>query len=137
MDAERMRQTSDDELAVRSVQAASVIELSEGIEIRELTRGRLGSLAHCTVRPGAVSHAAMHKNFEELWYVLAGDGQLWLRCDQEEYTTELRPGLTLAIPVAAHFQFRNRGPLPLEFVIASVPPFPGAQQVGSVAGPWT
>ena len=132
-----MRDTCERELAARSLHAASVIALSEGIEIRELTRGRLGSLAHCTMRAGAVSYAAVHRSFEELWYVLAGAGELWLRCDQEESTTELRPGLTLALPVGAPFQFRNRGPLPLEFVIASVPPFPGAQEVGPAVGPWT
>ena len=49
----------------------------DGSAIRSLLRVRGGSLASCTLPAGAVSHAVVHQTVEEIWYCLAGTGQVW------------------------------------------------------------
>jgi hypothetical protein len=47
------------------------------------------------------------------------------------------PGVSLTIPVETQFQFRNTGQEPLRFVIATMPPWPGADEAVPVeVGKW-
>jgi mannose-6-phosphate isomerase-like protein (cupin superfamily) len=108
----------------------------DGSEIRLLPQLEGGSMVHCTLPPGACSLAVTHRTVEELWYVLSGAGELWRRQGEREEVTALLPGTAHAIPLGTHFQFRNPGPVPLAFVIVTMPPWPGMDEAVRVEDHW-
>ena len=105
-------------------------------EIRVLSKVREGNMAHVVSPVGHISKAIKHKTTEELWYVIEGKGEMWRKYDNKELTTDLEPGVSLNIPVGAHFQFKNTGGLPLKIIIAGMPPWPGEDEAVFVDGPW-
>ena len=108
----------------------------DGSEVRLLAQCSRGSMAQFTLPPGAVSKAVAHRSVEEVWFVIRGTGRMWLKLAGEEETISLRPGVSLAIPVAAHFQFRNDGTEPLDCVGVTMPPWPGMDEAFEVEGVW-
>lgn len=108
----------------------------DGSEIRPLVELSGGSFAHCTLPPQSVSRAVAHHTIEEIWFFLEGHGQVWRRQGEREEVLAVEPGLCLTIPLGTHFQFRNPGPDPLRFVIATLPPWPGEQEAYPVEGYW-
>ena len=108
----------------------------DGSAIRSLLRVQGGSLASCTLPAGAISHAVVHQTVEEIWYCLAGSGQVWRRGPAEVEITDLMPGTCITIPVGTQFQFRAIGPNELQLLIATMPPWPGAHEALPVAGYW-
>ena len=108
----------------------------DGSEIRLLPQVQGGSMVHCTLPPGAVSLAVVHRTVDELWYVLAGAGELWRRQGGEERMEALLPHTAHSIPLGTHFQFRNPGPEPLSLVIVTMPPWPGMDEAVRVADHW-
>ncbi|MEU6642257.1 hypothetical protein ABZ863_06875 [Saccharomonospora sp. NPDC046836] len=55
---------------------------------------------------GEVSVAVPQRSVQEVWYVLAGSGQMWRRPYEREETITLRPAGCLTIPLGTTFQFR-------------------------------
>ena len=108
----------------------------DGSEVRLLLRLAGGSMAHFLLNPGEVSKAVVHRTVEELWFILAGQGEMWRSQDGREEITALSPGLGLSIPVGTRFQFRCIGDAPLEAVAVTMPPWPGADEAVFVAGAW-
>ena len=108
----------------------------DGSEIRLLGRVNGGSFCHCTLRPGTTSLPVRNRTVEEIWYFLEGQGQVWRKQGQREEIVDVSPGTALTMPAGTHFQFRNTGTGPLRFVIATMPPWPGAQESEDVPGPW-
>lgn len=105
-------------------------------EIRELTQAKRGSLAHCRLPINAVSSPVRHQTVEEIWYFLSGVGEVWRKLGDTFSVSPVRAGISLSIPVGASFQFRNIGQEPLDFIIATIPPWPGKDEAISVAGNW-
>jgi mannose-6-phosphate isomerase-like protein (cupin superfamily) len=97
-------------------------------EIRKLAEIAGGGLAHCTLPVNVVSRAVFHLTVEELWYFIAGKGQVWRKSNDGEEVTDVHPGISLAIPLGTSFQFRNTGDGPLVFLIATMPPWPEERQ---------
>ena len=108
----------------------------DGSQIRFLPQTSGGSMVHCTLPPGAVSLAVTHRTVDELWYVLAGEGELWRRQGKREEIVALTPHTAHSIPLGTWFQFRNPGPAPLAFVIVTTPPWPGMDEAVRVADHW-
>jgi mannose-6-phosphate isomerase-like protein (cupin superfamily) len=108
----------------------------DGSAIRSLLAALGGSLAYCTLPAGAVSKAVVHQTVEEIWYCVAGAGQVWRRLPEEAQITDLAPGTCITIPVGAYFQFRTSGADELHLLIATMPPWPGSQEALPVAGYW-
>ena len=108
----------------------------DGSEIRFLAAGTRGSMVHCRLPPGSVSAAVVHRTVEELWYFIAGEGQVWRKRGEVEQIEDVRPGASLNIPTGTHFQFRCTGAQPLDFVIVTMPPWPGADEAVPVLGCW-
>ena len=108
----------------------------DGSEIRLLAATSRGSMVHCTLRPGAVSKPVAHRTVEEVWYFLEGAGQMWRRQGDEERVVDVGPGVSLSIPVGAHFQFKATGDRPLQALIVTMPPWPGEDEAYPVAGRW-
>ena len=93
-------------------------------------------MVHCRLPAGAVSLAIRHLTVEELWYVLAGEGELWRRDETGEETLRLLAGTAHSIPLDTEFQFRNVGRTPLDVVIVTMPPWPGAEEAIRVTDHW-
>ena len=108
----------------------------DGSEVRILAATARGSMAQFTLPPGAVSKAVAHRSVEEVWLCTHGRGRLWRKLHDQEVTAELRPGVSIAIPVGAHFQFRNDGDEPLHCVGVTMPPWPGMDEAYEVEGAW-
>lgn len=108
----------------------------DGSEIRLLPQLRGGSMAHAKLLPGQVSLPVAHKTVEEIWYVLAGTGEIWRKSEDSEAITTLAPGVAITIPLGTHFQFRNISNAPLEVLLITMPPWPGEDEAYSVSGRW-
>ncbi|MEE8436076.1 MAG: cupin domain-containing protein [bacterium] len=117
--------------------SAMDVRAPDGSEIRLLTTTSRASMVHCTLAPGEVSRAVRHRTVEEVWYFLAGRGEVWRRFDGQEEVTAVRPGTSLNIPLGADFQFRNPGAEPLVFLIVTMPPWPGEKEAEPVRGHWS
>lgn len=81
----------------------------DGSAIRSLLVVERGSLAYCTLPAGAISKAVVHQTVEEIWYCVAGSGQVWRCGPAEAQITDLVPGTCITIPVGTQFQFCAMG----------------------------
>jgi mannose-6-phosphate isomerase-like protein (cupin superfamily) len=108
-------------------------------EIRLLPCMKGGGLAHCTLRPGHTSSPVVHKTVEEIWYFIEGEGLLArrVRGSVQWEVTEVEPKDSITIPMGVEFQFRNTGDVPLKFIIATMPPWPGKDEADPITdGYW-
>jgi mannose-6-phosphate isomerase-like protein (cupin superfamily) len=109
----------------------------DGSEIRLLSTGMSnGSMVHCRLSPGLVTKPVRHLNVQEMWYCTAGTGQLWRSTGDQEDVLDLVPGVSCSISPGTCFQFRSDGDVPLEIVIATMPPWPGEQEAVPCEGKW-
>jgi mannose-6-phosphate isomerase-like protein (cupin superfamily) len=108
----------------------------DGSEIRVLVQARGGSMVHCKLAPGQVTRAVRHRTVEELWFCIAGRGQVWRKSADGEETVDIERGVALSIPLGVAFQFRAVGAEPLEIVIATMPPWPGDDEAVGMDGHW-
>jgi mannose-6-phosphate isomerase-like protein (cupin superfamily) len=107
----------------------------DGSQVRVLLSLAGGSMAHFALVPGQVSQAVVHRTVEEIWYVLAGSGEMWREQGGREEMVVLTPGTCLTIPLGTRFQFRCTGSR-LEAVAVTMPPWPGEGEALLVDGPW-
>ena len=115
---------------------AKEVRAPDGSLVRILPALSGGSMAHFSLAPGQVSSPVVHRRVEEIWYVLAGSGQMWRSRDGREATIDLRPGLALTIPAGTAFQFRADGGENLQAVAITMPPWPGPEEAIPASGPW-
>jgi mannose-6-phosphate isomerase-like protein (cupin superfamily) len=106
----------------------------DGSEIRPLVTVAGGSLVHCTLRPGEVTRPVQHRTVEEVWYCVAGEGELWRKSDAAEEIVALRPGVAISLPLGTRFQFRATRSAPLEVIITTLPPWPGEDEAFTPEG---
>jgi mannose-6-phosphate isomerase-like protein (cupin superfamily) len=123
-------------LPSRKLPAEADVVAPDGSQVRILVSSTRGSMAHFTLEAGAVARPVAHRTIEEVWFVVSGAGRMWRRLDGEEDIVELRPGVSLALPVGTHFQFRSDGDGPLAAVGVAMPPWPGDDEAYPVKGPW-
>jgi len=123
-------------LDTRERSQAPDVTAPDGSEVRILAATSRGSMAQFTLPSGAVSKAVAHRTVEEVWLVTHGSGRMWRKLGEAEVEVELRPGISIAIPVGAHFQFRNDGDEPLHCVGVTMPPWPGMDEAYEVGGVW-
>ena len=96
----------------------------DGSQVRVLLSLAAGSAAHFRLAPAEVSRAGRHRTVEEIWYVLAGRGEMWRRDGSREEVVPLEPDLCLTIPAGTSFQFRATGDSPLSAFAVTMPPWP-------------
>lgn len=108
----------------------------DGSDVRVLLGVAGGGMAHFELGAGETSVAVFHLTVEEIWYFLAGRGQMWRRLGEEEACVDVGPGVCLTIPVGTRFQFRSLGPEPLAAVAVTIPPWPGPGEAVVTDGPW-
>jgi mannose-6-phosphate isomerase-like protein (cupin superfamily) len=116
---------------------APVVTAPDGSAVRPLCAlPGAASFAHFELAPGQVSHAVSHATVQEIWYVIAGGGQMWRGNSATEAITELEPGVCLTIPLGTSFQFRA-GQDGLRVVAVTVPPWPhDSGEARPERGPW-
>ena len=93
-------------------------------------------MAHFELPTGHISTAVAHRTVEEIWYFLAGRGEMWRKQDGQEEVVPVEPGVCLTIPLGTHFQFRSIGYQPLSAVGVTMPPWPGEDEAYEVTGIW-
>ena len=108
----------------------------DGSEIRALMRTSRGQLTHCTLPPHETSEAVYHRTVEEIWYCLRGRGEVWRRQRERREVTVFEPGICISIPPGTRFQFRNDGDEPLEFIIVTMPRWPGNHEAIKTERHW-
>lgn len=110
----------------------------DGSAVRALLELDRGGLAHFELQPGCVSRAVRHRTVDEIWYVVAGAGEMWRRQEALEDIATLAVGCCLSIPVGTSFQFRASGRSPLEIVAVTMPRWPGPGEAEPVDDgvPW-
>lgn len=108
----------------------------DGSEIRLLPTMRGGGLCHCTLPVGKTSSPVAHRQVEEIWYVVSGEGEVWRKNAAAEEIVRVVAGTSLTIPPSTAFQFRNTGGSPLCILIATMPPWPGPQEAERAVGVW-
>ena len=108
----------------------------DGSQVRILLALAGGSLAHFRLEPGQVARAVRHRTIEEIWYVIAGCGEIWRAQDGREEVAPLVAGTCLTIPVGTAFQFRAGPDDGLEIVGVTMPPWPGDAEAEAVQGRW-
>lgn len=106
-------------------------EAPDGSEVRLLARGVNGSQAHFALAPGELSKAKQHKTVEEIWYFVAGLGEM---CVGNKVVV-VAPGVSVQIPPRTRFQFKSHGPDVLEAVGTTMPPWPEDRQEAVDAPP--
>jgi mannose-6-phosphate isomerase-like protein (cupin superfamily) len=108
----------------------------DGSEVRLLASLAGGSSAHFTLPAKATSAAVSHRTVEEIWYFVAGEGEVWRNYRGQASVVEVKPGVALTIPLGAEFQFRAGANAALCFVAVTMPPWPGPDEAFAVEGPW-
>ena len=111
----------------------------DGSEVRVLLRvNDRASTAEFRLQPGQVARAVTHKTVSEIWYVLAGQGKIWRRKDDEESVTDLKAGTCLTLPLGTRFQFSASATTPLDILGVTTPSWPSTpDEARVVEGPWT
>lgn len=117
--------------------AEPTVVAPDGSDVRVLLQLAGGSMAHFELGAGRVARAVQHRSVDELWYVVAGRGQMWRRQGEREETVALEPGLCLTLPRGTCFQFRAAPTQAVAAVGVTMPPWPGESEAQFVDGPWT
>lgn len=120
----------------RTLANAPDVMAPDGSEVRLLAASARGSMAHFRLSAGLTSKAVRHRQVEELWFFLAGAGEMWRSGDGAEETVAVRPGVSISIPPGTAFQFRARADSALEAVAVTMPPWPGMAEAEPVEGIW-
>ena len=120
----------------KTVGAAPDAVAPDGTAVRLLAALAGGSFAHFELPSGAVSRAVSHRTVEEIWWFVAGRGELWRRTEKQEEVVAVGPGVCATIPLGTRFQLRASAEAPLAFVAVTMPPWPGDGEAEVVAGKW-
>ena len=115
---------------------APVVQAPDGSTVHVLCRLAGGSMACFSLEAGQVATAVRHRTVDEIWYVVAGRGEMWRSGPEGASTIALVPGVSLTIPVGCGFQFRAAPDSDLAAVAITMPPWPGEGEVEPVPGPW-
>ena len=122
--------------ATKHLPPAPDVVAVDGSDVRILLGLAGGGMAHFELGPGKTSRAITHRSVEEIWFFIAGRGEMWRKQSGEEECVDVFPGVCLTIPLGTHFQFRSVGHEALAAVAVTMPPWPGDDEATEVAGAW-
>ena len=108
----------------------------DGSDVRVLLGLTSGGMAHFELAANKTARAVTHRTVEEIWFVVAGRGEIWRKQGEREEITALEPGVCLTIPLGTHFQFRAAVDDAVSVIAITMPPWPGEGEAQFVPGPW-
>jgi mannose-6-phosphate isomerase-like protein (cupin superfamily) len=108
----------------------------DGSDVRVLLGLAAGGMAHFELAAGQTAQAVTHRTVEEIWYVVAGSGEIWRKLGELEEVVALEPGVCVTIPLGTWFQFRASMTSRIAVVAITMPPWPGEGEAQLVNGPW-
>jgi len=108
----------------------------DGSDVRLLVGLKKGSMIHFELAPNRTSRAVTHRTVDEIWYFVAGRGQVWRKQNGHAAVVDVYPGVSLTIPLGTQFQFRSFGYEPLAAIAVTMPPWPGEGEGIIVKGEW-
>jgi len=108
----------------------------DGSDVRVLLGLSRGTFAHFELPAGAASRAVAHHTVEEIWYFVAGRGEIWRQLDEQEEVVAVGAGVCITIPVGTRFQCRAVGTEPLAAIGVTMPLWPGPDEAYEVPGKW-
>ena len=92
-------------MEIRSRDRAEQFTTKDGSTIRELMHAAHQSLAEATLAPGQQTERHYHADSEELYYLLAGEGEM----EVDGKRSPVRPGDAILIPPGAWHQITAAG----------------------------
>ncbi len=109
---------------IRNIDDVPAFQTKDGSEIRELLAHRNSAIAHQSLAEarlavGQTTAAHFHRQTEEIYYILAGEGQMWLGNEMRT----VGPGDAIAIPPGLVHQIANTGSEELRFLCCCAPPY--------------
>lgn len=107
---------------------------ADGSDVRILLGLAGGEMAHFSLAPGQVSTGVTHRTVEEIWFFLAGRGEMWRSQAGREEIVPVESGVSLTIPLGT--QVRSFGPDALVALGVTMPPWPGEGEAVVVQGIW-
>jgi mannose-6-phosphate isomerase-like protein (cupin superfamily) len=113
---------------------AATAAAPDGSLVRVLLGLAGGGMARFELGAGRASLAVRHRTVEEIWYVVAGRGEMWRSQDGLAEVVSIGPGTCLTIPLGTAFQFRSLGGDSLSVVAVTMPPWPGDDEAVLVDG---
>ena len=113
-----------------------VYEAPDGSRIIKFQDVRYGGLCHAIFPPQSIAKSQKHKTVDEIWYCIQGNGKIWIKKGKTEKISKIKAKDGFNIPSGTHFQVRNDSKEPLIFVIATMPPWPGASEAIRVVDHW-
>ena len=119
-----------------SLPAVPDMAAPDGADIRVLLITGQASMAHGTLDVSRTSLAVVHRTVSELWYVVGGSAEVWRKVGDDESTVTVARGDALTIPLGAAFQYRTLGDTPFEFIMCTMPAWPGHDEAVTVPGFW-
>ncbi|HEX5413210.1 MAG TPA: cupin domain-containing protein [Terriglobia bacterium] len=108
----------------------------DGSDVRILLGLKGGGMAHFELQPGQTARAVTHRTVEEIWYFIAGQGEMWRENEGVAETVDVFPSVCITIPLGTRFQLRCTGHDALEAIGVTMPPWPGEDEAMLVEGPW-
>ena len=126
-----------DDFTTVALSSAVRVTAPDGSQVDILSACARGSMARFSLGAGRVSKAVRHHTVEELWYIVAGSGEMWRSDGTNSQIVALSPGVSLSIAAGVSFQFRSHGPGALEAIGVTMPPWPGMDEAAFVPGAWT
>jgi mannose-6-phosphate isomerase-like protein (cupin superfamily) len=94
----------------------------DGSQVRVLLRaGDRGGMAHFRLLPHQISAAVQHRGVDELWFVIAGSGEMVVG---DRGSFRLQREVAVHVPPRTRFQFHAGGD-GLDVVAVTMPPWPG------------
>jgi mannose-6-phosphate isomerase-like protein (cupin superfamily) len=102
---------------IRARDRAEPFTTKDGSTIRELTHAAHQSLAEATLAPGQQTQRHYHADSEELYYLLAGEGEMEI----DGARSAVGPGDAILIPPGAWHQITARGDSELRFLCCCAP----------------
>src|SRR5713226_318296 len=124
------------DFSTKSLPVARDIVAPDRSDVRILLGLAGGGMAHFELAPGTTSVAVAHRTVEEIWYFLAGRGEMWRKQGERKEIVMVDSGVCITIPLGTHFQFRAFGHEPLAALGVTMPPWPGPGEAYAVEGKW-
>ena len=124
------------DFATLSLPVNPTVVAPDASDVRVLLGMFGGGMAHFELAAGKVAKAVTHRTVDEVWFVLAGLGEMWRKQGQRDEVIALVPGFCLTIPLGTHFQFRASATESVSAVAITMPPWPGEGEAVFVPGPW-